>query len=219
MKMLGKATKPSDPYRGRSSASECFQAACNVPYIHRYRWRMKPRTASGASLSPAAGGYYRDAIERIERPAVQVLAGDVLERLPASQQINSVSDLRIAGHRADSRIREVSDQLADCVPCENGVCIERDDYFGRRMQYSEVQGIRLAGVGFCKDPYSRLIGKRLDATLISLIGRAVINDYNLKVGRVIGRKQRRNCLYDDFLFVEGRNDHRDRRAVGRIIFR
>jgi hypothetical protein len=32
---LGKATKPSAPWRGRNKTSRCFQAACMVPYIQR----------------------------------------------------------------------------------------------------------------------------------------------------------------------------------------
>ena len=55
-------------------------------------------------------GNDHDDVEEIERAALEVLAGDVLERLPAGPEVDAVADLGVAGDGADLRVGEVRDQ-------------------------------------------------------------------------------------------------------------
>ena len=48
-------------------------------------------------------GNHRDHVEQVQRAALEVLAGDVFEGLPARPQVHAVAHLGVAGHGADAR--------------------------------------------------------------------------------------------------------------------
>ena len=56
----------------------------------------------GAPCADGAGNDGDD-VEEVEGAALEVLAGDVFEGLPAGPQIDAVADLGVAGHGADAR--------------------------------------------------------------------------------------------------------------------
>ena len=82
---------------------------------------------------PCADGAWDDgdAVEQIERAPIEVLAGDVLERLPAREEVDAVPDLRVAGDGADARIRERGREHSHGVRLEERVGVERDDDIAR----------------------------------------------------------------------------------------
>ena len=88
------------------------------------------------------------------RAAVEVLAGDVLDRLPVRQRIDAVADLHVAGDRADERIGEAADELADRVAREDRVGVERDDDLAARVRDAAIQRRRLAGVLLPQQPHA-----------------------------------------------------------------
>ncbi len=90
----------------------------------------------------------RDAIHEAEGAAVEVLAGNVFQRLKARQGIHAVADFGIAGDRADLRIGERRHQSFDAVDRENRIRVEADDDLGVRARDSEIQRRRLAAVLF-----------------------------------------------------------------------
>src|SRR5215469_6667109 len=67
------------------------------------------------------------AIQSFKCPAIQILTGDILKRLPSSQQIDSVPHFGIARHSADPRVAEMAHEFADCVSREYRVRVERDN--------------------------------------------------------------------------------------------
>src|SRR5262249_62208233 len=90
--------------------------------------------------------HHRHAVQYVERPAIQVLTGDVLECLPPREKVYSIPDFRVACHRAHPRIREVSNQFADGVPCRDRGGVQDYDYLCRRMRDSDIEWLRLAWV-------------------------------------------------------------------------
>ena len=119
------------------------------------------RSASSASVScenpPACDDQFtppradrardhRDAVQQIERAPIQVLARDVLERLPARQQVQAVADLGVARDRGDARIGEVSSQARHGLPLEQRVGIERDDDVRVGLPQPEVERRGLAAI-------------------------------------------------------------------------
>ena len=57
-------------------------------------------------------GNDRDAVQRVERTALEILTGDVFEGLPARQQIDPVADLGVSRHCADARRSKRLHELA-----------------------------------------------------------------------------------------------------------
>ena len=72
-----------------------------------------PAAMTRCFRTPAANraGHHCHDIEQIECAAFKVLAGDVLQRLPARPQVHAVAHLGIARHCSHLRIGEVSDEL------------------------------------------------------------------------------------------------------------
>ena len=56
---------------------------------------------------PDCARNHADRAQRIQRAALEVLAGDVFQRLPASPKIDAVADFGIARNRANLRVEEV----------------------------------------------------------------------------------------------------------------
>src|SRR5215472_16738405 len=110
---LGKATQPKAPLC--FSASLCFHTACMMPNDQRKRWRINPFAvvvgACGFDVGGAPGadcsGNYTDRVERVKGTALEILAGDVFQRLPARPEVHAVADFCIARHGCHARIAEV----------------------------------------------------------------------------------------------------------------
>ena len=96
----------------------------------------------------AAGGLHRrgapcadgarnhgDHVEQVESAALEVLAGDVFQGLPARPQVHAVAHLGVAGHGADRGILKVRNQLGDGVGGDHGVGVDADvDFFVHALQ-------------------------------------------------------------------------------------
>ena len=71
-------------------------------------------------------GHHADRAQHVERTALEVLAGDVFERLPARPQIHAVADLGVARDRTNFRIDEVRHQARNRVGCDDRVGVNAD---------------------------------------------------------------------------------------------
>src|SRR5215471_8118629 len=127
-------------------------------------------------------------IQQIESATIEILAGDVFERLPSSQKVDTIANLRVAGDRTDLRICKMSNELTHSVASKQSIGIKRNYYFGKCMPDAVVQRIRFAGIGFCEHPDARLTGKRVDAFLICAISRTVIDNHDFEIRGMIGRE-------------------------------
>ncbi len=76
--------------------------------VHVVTLRRLYRSSTPRADRPRNNG---DHIEQIERAAIEVLAGDVFERLPARPKVDAVSDLGISCDGAYPRIGHARDQL------------------------------------------------------------------------------------------------------------
>ena len=106
--------------------------------------------------APCADGSGNDGddVEEVEGAALEVLAGDVFEGLPAGPEIDAVADLGVSGDGADERVLEVGNELADGVGGDDGVGVDADiKLFGEAVE-GEVERGGLASVG---------LGEHLDA--------------------------------------------------------
>ncbi len=79
----------------------------------------------GAPCADGAGDDGDD-VEEVESAALEVLAGDVFESLPARPQIDAVAHLGVAGDGADRGILEVRNELGDGVGGDDGVGVDAD---------------------------------------------------------------------------------------------
>src|SRR5215475_4116306 len=97
-----------------------------------------------AAPCPNGAGDNRDTIQQVESSPVQVLTGDVFERLPSSKKVDPIANLRVTSDRADLRIGKMSNELAHSVASEQRIGIKRNYYLGRCMSDAVVQCIRFA---------------------------------------------------------------------------
>src|SRR6185437_1833280 len=79
----------------------------------------------GAPCSDGSGDDGDD-IEEVEGAAFRILAGNVLERLPAGPQLDLVADLGVACDRADLRIGAVRDEPGDGVVGDDRIGVDAD---------------------------------------------------------------------------------------------
>ena len=156
-------------------------------------------------------------MEQVECAALEVLAGDIFQRLPAGPQVHAVSYLRVAGHGPDHRVLEMRNQFGNGVGGNHRVGVDTDVDFLAQPVERVVQCGGLAGVG---------LGKHLDMPCLDLrriglasylcgpIRRPVVNHNHMQV-LVVGVKHRADSTDDHRLFVIGGNEHRDARVVAR----
>src|SRR5580692_2771757 len=99
-------------------------------------------------FSPCAkrAGDDRDAIQKIERALLHILAGDVFERLPAREPTRAIADFDIAGDCANGGIGKMAEKFADGVRLDFGVGVDGDDDFGGGFRQRAVQGSRFAAI-------------------------------------------------------------------------
>ena len=80
---------------------------------------------SGAPCADCSRNHGDD-VEEIEGAPLEVLAGDVFERLPARPQVDAIAHLGVARHRAYALIGEVTYQLRNRVWSDHRVGIDAD---------------------------------------------------------------------------------------------
>src|SRR4029077_2273360 len=69
--------------------------------------------------------------EQVEGAALEVLAGDVFEGLPARPDVYPISYFGIAGYGADGLVCKMGDQAADRFAGDHGVGVDADvEVFG-----------------------------------------------------------------------------------------
>jgi hypothetical protein len=103
--------------------------------------------------SPRAhrAGHDRHGRKEVPGAPLEVLRGDILERLPARVPVHAVADLGVSGHRAHARVFERLDQPRHRVGHEERVAVERDHHLAARMGKAQVQRGRFAAVGLPED--------------------------------------------------------------------
>ena len=92
-------------------------------------------------------GHHRNAIQQIECALFEILAGDVFERLPASEPAIAVHHFHVAGDGADSWIGEMADEQRDRFGIHDRVRINRDDDFAGGFRETMIQRGGLAVIG------------------------------------------------------------------------
>jgi hypothetical protein len=163
----------------------------------------------GGAPGADGSGNHGDDVETIQSAALEVLAGDVFEGLPAGPEIDAVAHLGVAGHGADQRILEVGNQLADGVGGDDGVGVDADvDLFGEPVEGVVERG-GLAAVGLGEHLHAArgdLGGVSLAGHLGGAVARAVVDDDDVEVG-VVGVEHRADGADDDLFLVVGGNQH------------
>src|SRR5260370_28277489 len=101
----------------------------------------------------------RNAIQQVKRAFLNVLAGDVLERLPAGEPARAVADLHVARDGANLRIRKVTDQFADGIRFDFRVRVDGYHNFGVRQGHGMIQRRRFSAIYLMNDADARLMRK------------------------------------------------------------
>ena len=159
-----------------------------------------------------------DCIHRVQRAPLEVLAGDVFQRLPTRPQIHAVSDFGIAGNRADLGIAEVRHQLRNRVGRDDGVGIDAHEYLFGDLLQGEIERVGLARVRFGEQRHaasSNLVPECAACDFKRRVFRAVIDNDDPQI-LVIGVQHRAHRALDNLLFVVRRNQHSDSGLVTRI---
>ena len=151
--------------------------------------------------------------QQIESTALEVLAGDVFQGLPARPQIDAVADFRVARDGANSFVQKMRDQVRDGIAGDDRVSVHANKngfVFGQMLQ-RKVEGIGFAAVGFGQNqqtPGSGLKGRGVAGKFQCSICRTIVDDNDAQVG-VVGVERGKNRALNDLLFVEGGNQQGD----------
>ena len=154
-----------------------------------------------------AAGNDGDAAERGKRPPLQILTGDVFERLPARDHVDAIADFGISGDGAYRRILEPAHELRDRVLLEMGVGIERHHDIAARFLQTDIESRRLAAIGHAKESDASIACEMGAYLLRRIVGGAVVDDDDLQIWIVAGEDMA-HCAGDDLPFVVGGNEHR-----------
>src|SRR5579884_3550414 len=179
--------------------------------IFRYRIDGISSTLDHRCCAPGSDCTWNDCdyVEQVQRPALKVLAGDVLERLPARKQVHLVADLCVSGNRAHSPVRKMHNQLFYRVSGNDRISINTDVKFFLNVLQAKIQRLCLARIWLRQDQQpalSNLLRISLTNNVKRPVSRPVINHNNVQV--VIRRVQHRaHCADDDLLLVISRNQH------------
>src|SRR6266702_117274 len=165
------------------------------------------------SRSPRSNGagYHHYDVEQIERATLEVLAGDVFERLPARPQVDAIAYLGIACYGANLRIREMAHQVGYSIVGDHAIGIDADvDIFLRAIE-REVERIGLAAIGLGQHGQAtrrdiRWVG--ISRGPVRIVLRSVVDhdDSDVLVVRHHHRADRAN---DHFLLVVRGDQHRN----------
>ena len=154
----------------------------------------------------------------VERSPLEILAGDVFERLPARPEIDAVADFGIAGDGRNFRIEEVRHEAGDGIGSDDGIGVDADEKFRvADVLQSEVQRLGLAAVGLGENQHSAggfFGGKGAAGDFQSAILGSVVDDDHAQIG-IVGIERALDGALDDFLLVIGGDENRDPGAVGR----
>ena len=71
--------------------------------------------------------YHADRAQNVERPPLEILAGDVLQRLPAGPKIHAIANLGVARDGGDFGIEKVRHQAGDRVGGDDGIGVDADE--------------------------------------------------------------------------------------------
>ena len=112
-----------------------------------------------ASPRPNSAGDDSNAAQSGQRPSFKVLSGYVLERLPTGQDINSIADFGVAGDRADLRVGEPANQLADRAGFELRIGVERDHDRPFGLTQTGIDRVCFAAVRDRQQSHPRFAGK------------------------------------------------------------
>ena len=154
----------------------------------------------------------RHASEHVEHSPVEVEADDVFDVLPPTQQATSVADLGVARHGADLLRRERGDERPQRVALEDGVSVNEDEDRVLGVPDTGLEGGRLAGVHLPDQTNVGQVETRDDRRCV--VGRAVIDDDDLQLGRVGAGRQRSDAGLDPQRLVVRGYDHRHRGQLG-----
>ena len=152
---------------------------------------------------------HRHHIKQVQRPPLEVLAGDVFESLPARPQVHAIAHLRVARHRANLRILKVGNQLGDRIRGNHRIRIDPDvnllvHLVQRVVQRGGFAPVRLLQHGNVAGLDLRLI--RLARNIRGSIVRSVVDHDHANVV-VVGVQHRADSAHDDLLFVVRRHQH------------
>src|SRR5580704_16883982 len=102
------------------------------------------RAHRGDTPGTDRSGNHADCTECVEGTALEVLTGDVFERLPAGPEIHAVADFGITGNGAYPRIEEMRHHASDGVGSDDRVGIDTD----KKYSVADVIETVVQGFGF-----------------------------------------------------------------------
>src|SRR5581483_6636043 len=108
----------------------------------------------GHSPSSNRPGNHADCAQTVQSASLEVLAGDVLESLPAGPEIDPIADFGVSGHRPHLWIQEMRHHARDCVRSNDGISIYADENLCvTKVREAEIEGVGFARVGLGQDHY------------------------------------------------------------------
>src|SRR5450432_4795905 len=167
-------------------------------------------------------GNHADRAQQIKRPALEILAGDVFQRLPARPQIHAVAHFGIARHRTNALIMEMGNQMRNGVAGDDRIRIHADEnrLVPAQMLEPEIESFGFAAVSFGQD--DELPGRELDWRCLPrnfqrVVGGSVVDHDHAQVG-VVGIKSSQNCSLNYYLLIKSRDEKRDVRTESGQLF-
>ena len=159
-------------------------------------------------LAPGAerARYDRNAIQQVESAFLHVLAGDVLQRLPAREPARTVADLDVASDGANLGIGKMANEFADGVRFDFGVGVDGHNIIGVRQGHGKIQSRRFSAIHLMNEANARLAREILVQQLARSIRGAVIDDDDAQILQV-GDQDGLDGLYDDALFIVRGDQH------------
>ena len=159
---------------------------------------------------------------RVERPPLEVLAGDVLQRLPARPQVHAIPHFGVACDRRHLRIQEVGHHPCDGVRSDDGVGVDANEEFRIvDVLEPEVQCLSLTAIGLGEnDDLARRLfpPKRGARNFQGAVLRTIVNHNHPQVG-VVGVERALDRAFDNLLLVVSGNEDSNLGFVCRNLFR
>ena len=148
-------------------------------------------------------------MKEVKGAALEVLAGDVFQSLPAGPEVDAVAHLGVAGDGADAGIFKVGNELGDGVGSDDGIGIDADvDLLGDALE-GVVEGCGLAFIGFSEhlEPAGGdLLRVGAGGHFSGAILRAIVDHDDAEI-LVVGVENRADRSDDDRFFVVSRNEN------------